>query len=743
MCAAVTAAREGIEVILLQDRPVLGGNASSEVRLWALGASAHMRSNNRWARESGVIGEILGENVRRNREGNPHYFDALLLEKVHKEKNITLLLNTAVQSIDEGGKRIKTVTGYSSITETFHTVEAEIFCDASGDGIVSYLAGCEFRQGAEESAVFGEPYGDTAAELGPMMGHTIFFYSKDTGKPVDFTPPEWADLDVEAEIPRFRKISAKDSGCYFWWIEYGGDLDTIGDSEKIKWELWRIVYSIWNHIKNSGQFPEASAYTLEWVGGIPGKRESRRFIGEHTLTQQDVTERTARFDDVSFGGWSVDIHPSDGIYSSREGCYQFFSRGVYPIPFRCFFNTERENLLWAGRIFSTSHIAFASTRVMTTLAHAAQAAGAAAALCVNNRWSPAELTQPSRMKMLQQRLLLRNQFIPGTALCDEKNLAPSAALSASSEFPYSLPPQEDNPIHFKEDTALLLPLSPKMPHKLKFWAVAEREESLAVEIARSRSAGVFIPEETIAVTEITLPRGESKFAVEIPADPAEENEFVFIIFKAARGITLKSSPLRISAMQKLIRFGQQDTPEGSGFDRFPFWFPERYPEALLPAFERQTSPAAPVSEEDPAVHPFGADRVVSGIHRPYDRAHCWQPDPLDKFPSLTLKWEKEVKIRQIILFMDMDYEQAMETVQRGHAYPMMPQCVSDLTVTADGGIFLAERRDHYGEQLVITLPEPAVVRELSVNLKKIHGNGPGALFGVSVYPEIVLTDSPR
>ena len=100
-CAAITAARTGMKVIVVQDRPVLGGNASSEVRLWVLGATSHMGNNNRWAREGGVINEIMLENIHRNPDGNPLIFDTVLLEKVVEEKNITLLLNTAVFDLDK------------------------------------------------------------------------------------------------------------------------------------------------------------------------------------------------------------------------------------------------------------------------------------------------------------------------------------------------------------------------------------------------------------------------------------------------------------------------------------------------------------------------------------------------------------------------------------------------------------------------------------------------------------------
>ena len=149
-CAAITAARAGIKVLLVQDRPVLGGNSSSEIRLWVLGATSHMGNNNRWAREGGVIDEILVENTFRNREGNPHIVDTLLLEKVRNEPNIRLLLNTAVFEVTKRDEdTIASVRGFCSQNSTLYELSAPLFCDASGDGVLGFMAGAAFRMGAE------------------------------------------------------------------------------------------------------------------------------------------------------------------------------------------------------------------------------------------------------------------------------------------------------------------------------------------------------------------------------------------------------------------------------------------------------------------------------------------------------------------------------------------------------------------------------------------------------------------
>jgi hypothetical protein len=333
-CAAVTAARAGLKVILVQDRPVLGGNCSSEVRLWILGATSHMGNNNRWAREGGVIDEIMLDNINRNPDGNPLIFDIVLLEKVVEEANITLLLNTAVYDLDKksGSENdaIETVYAFCSQNSTKYVLSAPLFCDSSGDGILGFLAGAAFRMGAESMEEFGEKFAPDKA-YGELLGHSMYFYSKDIGRPVKFTPPSFALQDI-TDIPRYKTFSPKDFGCRLWWLEYGGRLDTVHDTETIKWELWKVVYGAWNYIKNSGEFPEAENMTLEWVGTIPGKRESRRFEGDYLIKQQDIVEQKTFDDTVAFGGWSLDLHPADGVYSDQSGCNQWHSKGFTAFP---------------------------------------------------------------------------------------------------------------------------------------------------------------------------------------------------------------------------------------------------------------------------------------------------------------------------------------------------------------------------------------------------------------------------
>ncbi|MEM9084103.1 MAG: FAD-dependent oxidoreductase, partial [Planctomycetota bacterium] len=240
VCCAIAAAREGVRVTLVQDRPVLGGNARSEVRLWILGATSHMGNNNRWAREGGVIDEILVENTFRNPEGNPVIFDTVLLEKVIDEPNITLLLNTAAYEVTKSSPdRIRSVNAFCSQNQTVYNIAAPVFCDASGDGVLGFLSGAAFRMGAETKDEFGELFAPSNG-FGGLLGHSIYFYTKEHGRSVEFVPPSFAKKNMAPHL-KARSYNTSTDGCQLWWIEYGGRHDTVHDTEQIKWELWSVV----------------------------------------------------------------------------------------------------------------------------------------------------------------------------------------------------------------------------------------------------------------------------------------------------------------------------------------------------------------------------------------------------------------------------------------------------------------------------------------------------------------------
>ena len=440
ICAAIASARNGAKTALVQSRGVLGGNASSEIRMHIVGASCHNSKKN--LAESGILLEILLENKRRNPYQNFSIWDSVLWEKVHFQENLTLFLNTDVRSAQMEGKRILSVTGYQNTTETDLTFLADIFIDATGHGTVGVLAGAKSRVGSEGKAEFDEPTAPDQPNT-DTMGSTIMFQAVNRGKPVHFEKPHWAYSYTEEDLKHrshynctktlgegdnkaLPDFSTFDSG--YWWLELGGDNeDNIKNAEEIRDELLKTLYGVWDHIKNAGDHG-AENYDLEWVGMVPGYRESRRLEGPYLLNENDVRANRIFEDAVAYGAWPMDVHTPGGILDTDKlpsAVYNF--EGHYTIPYRCYYSKDVDNLMMAGRNISTSKMAFSSTRVMGTCAIGGQAAGTAAAMAVKEKILPAQVN----VSALQQRLLRQDCFIPGFKNQDEKDFAPLCRIHAN------------------------------------------------------------------------------------------------------------------------------------------------------------------------------------------------------------------------------------------------------------------------------------------------------------------------
>lgn len=728
VCTAVTAARAGLKVLLVQDRPVLGGNASSEIRLWILGATSHMGNNNRWSREGGVIDEILVENTCRNPEGNPVIFDMILLDKVKQEDNISLLLNTAVYELGKKDKdTIDYLKAYCSQNSTTYFLRSPLFCDASGDGIVGFLAGAAFRMGAESRDEFGEQMAPSA-EYGELLGHSLYFYSKDTGKPVSFTPPSFALKDITS-IPRFRNFNTKEFGCKLWWVEYGGRLDTVHDTEKIKWELWKIVYGVWDHIKNSGEFPDAGNLTLEWVGAIPGKRESRRFEGDYILTQQDLIEQRYHEDAVAYGGWSIDLHPADGIYSERPGCNQWHSKGIFHIPYRTLYSKNISNLFLAGRIISVSHVAFGATRVMATSAYTGQAVGMAAKLCADRKLNPRDLSAKDNIALLQQMLLKSGQYIPGLHIEDGEDLMRLCTITPSSELTFRgfAPEGKWKPLNIS--SAQLIPLPEGDVPVFKTTVRAARSTVLRVQLKTSERKGNFTPDLCLAEKDIKLIPGEQVIELDFKVS-LETGAYVFLMFGQNTDVELGYTEKRVTGILSVFNlvnkavsnYGKQSPVPGSGVDEFEFWCPQRRPEGQNLTIEIDGNTTV-----------FAVSNITNGVDRPVNRPNAWVADPSDLSPGLSLSWGTKQTIRRIELWFDTDFDHPMESVLMTHPEKVMPFCVQHYSVYDESGNVLAEVRDNYQTCNRLIFDEPVLTSKLLIKMDHPSKDVPASIFAIRCY----------
>jgi len=429
VCAGLAAARNGASVVLIQDRPVLGGNTSSEISVHAGGAD--FDGNRPHARESGIIEELRLEDAVHDPRCVPVMWDLTLYDAVRREPRITLLLNTSVTGVRMAAPgRIAQVEAIRPSTQHAFTIGGDMFLDCTGDGWLGYFAGADYRMGREARQEHGEPHA-----LGPdnfTLGASLCFIARDVGEPREFFPPPWAKRFLTCDALPHRHPDLCRTG--FWWNELGGVFDMTRDTERVRDELVATLLGLWDHIKN--HCPQcrdlARTWELEWFGWVPGKRETRRLLGDHILTELDLVEARPFEDAVAHGGWPIDLHPPWGIYDREPPALMLPLEDIYSIPLRALYSRNVENLLFAGRCASATHVAFGSTRLAATGAAMGQAAGTAAAMAAFRGCTPREIAD-RHIRELQEILLRQDQYIPDLAAQDEGDMARKAWISASSE----------------------------------------------------------------------------------------------------------------------------------------------------------------------------------------------------------------------------------------------------------------------------------------------------------------------
>ncbi len=389
--------------------------------MWICGA--HGKNN----KETGILEEIQLENCHRNPSLNYSVWDGVLYGKVFFQPNLTPLMNCSCTDAEMDGDRIVSIQAWQLTTQTWHTIRAGQFIDCSGDSVLAPLTGAAFRTGREARSEFNEDIEPRHADE-KTMGNSLLIQLRKTDEPQPFIPPRWAYKFTSPDDVRNRMGGVRAHN--FWWIELGGLQDTIKDAEAIRDQLMRVTYGIWDYIKNHApEREESKNWAIEWIGSLPGKRENRRYVGDHVLTQNDVRAE-GRFDDtVAYGGWSMDDHHPAGLLYPGKPTIFHPAPSPYGIPYRSLYSRNIANLLFAGRNISVTHAALSSTRVMGTCAILGQAAGTAAALCVRHGCAPRALSSGARLRELQAILMDDDCFLPGfTKPISE--LSRSAALDA-------------------------------------------------------------------------------------------------------------------------------------------------------------------------------------------------------------------------------------------------------------------------------------------------------------------------
>jgi len=381
VCAAVSAARLGLKVALIQDRPVWGGNNSSEVRVH-LGGRTNIGP---YPKIGDVVNEI-GPAAGGNAKPASQYEDERKHDVVDAEKNISQFLNTRAVRVEMDGTRIKAVIGRHIESGVETRFVAPVFADCTGDASVGMAAGAEYRHGREGRDEFNEPTAPEKADS-MTMGSSVQWYSVEEKTKVDFPDIKWG-LDFNDANCEFVKMGE-------WTWETGMNRHQVNEFERVRDYGMMVVMSNWSFLKNHSKKKELyTGSKLDWVAYVAGKRESYRLVGDLLLTEVDIVDDKIYPDGTACSTWTVDLHYPDPKNTKNFPGAEFKSIAKhiaiypYPIPYRCFYSKNIDNLFMAGRDISVTHVALGTVRVMRTTGMMGEVVGMAAAVCIQNNCEP-------------------------------------------------------------------------------------------------------------------------------------------------------------------------------------------------------------------------------------------------------------------------------------------------------------------------------------------------------------------
>jgi hypothetical protein len=740
VCAALASARQGAQTVLIQNRPVLGGNSSSEIRVPPCGAA----SFHAYARETGIISELCIEERARNHAPLGYLnansvWDLTLYDAVIRQPGLTLHLNTNVDGVAMAGARlIEAVQATVLNAETRLSVSARTFIDCTGDGIVAHLAGCAWRMGSESRAEFNEPHAPRCASDG-VMGSTLLFRTRDIGQPAPYHAPDWAVRYEDASFFKSHGRSLQPRGG-FWWIELSNPWHTITDAEDIRHELTRHVLGIWDYIKNRDPqlLESAKNHALEWIGQVPGKRESRRVIGRHLMTEVDLAYGVEFPDEVAFGGWYVDLHPPGGLLAD-EGDHDHFSAntqfeqrsraivGPYGIPLRALIARDVDNLLLAGRNISVSHAVLGSTRLMQTCALLGQAAGTAAAVALQKGISLPESPQLI-IGEIQQSLLRTGCFLPHTANHDPQDKARSARVSASSQTLSRGAAMEDSWVN------------PGLNHRF-FKAAANDHDGLdtrrgqyiacsgghisAISLGLGNSSGV--PQEVTAVVlevdSIWDYRLEPYPALSTARLTVSPGDFHWVKWE-----------VNIEApYQRYLRLDLLPNP-GVAWHTAGALLPGQVAATEMDGRMRCFKDGVTLCFDiDPAQVCYAPGNVLSGVTRPHRWTNLWRSDPSQPLPQwIELAWDSPQQVSRVELTFPGHLLREYEAYA---PFYRDAQCPRDYAITAWDGIKwveLIQVEGNYQRQRQHDFP-PVDISRLRLTVSATNGDPSAGVYEIRAY----------
>lgn len=723
--AAIAAARTGARTALVHDRPALGGNASSECGVPMNGAAIFHPN----ARETGIAEEMIRTKAFLGSPGQSEVLEQI----VAAEESLDVYCNLRVVGAETDDRRnVVSATAQHTLTGEQMSFSARVFIDATGDGWLGYFAGADYRIGREGREEFGESMApeepDGCTMSGCLMGQYegkawLGFLAEDTGQPVPCEAPPWARKMPDPFPKKLARIHWGD-----WWVEHSNELDDLFEAERARDELLRINFGYWDYIKNrSERQGEARNFEQVYVPIVNARRESRRLLGPHVLTQDDVQQARPFEDRVAYGGWGIDLHDIKGIFGPSSDGWEGGGPPPpprYGIPYRILYSRNVPNLMMAGRCMSVTHVALGSVRVESTLATLGQAAGTAAALCVQKGCLPGDIAD-HHLAELQQVLLRDDQTIPDMRNEDPRDLARGARVRASSaETCLPLPPdrlERGWTTTLTDDVGVLLPVCGRQfIETLRVRAMLQRpgDPTLTVHVA-SCADGESLRSEPDAFTasaEVSAWRsdGDGPFGgipgwTEFAVNRAFQGPWLMIWFSGLDTLQLKSTFLKYPGCSRLDRDRRTGRLKKS-------WF-------KMPLVD--ASPAISIPCDGAAVN------VINGLTRvDAESTNMWISEPGQRLPQwVELDFGAPRRLGWVQLTFDTDLG------ANKHDYEVPPVLVRDYeiqvadgagwkTVHAEAGNYLRFRRHR--------LPEVTTQR-MRVVVTATHGDPCARIYAISVF----------
>lgn len=780
LCAALASARRGVKVALIHERTLLGGNNSSEVRVVASGSTA----SNSWSAETGLMHEFLLSDRARNHE---QFFDQgminvvhdlAFLERVRTEKNITLFLNTVVRGVESesvgedrapkstsnglgriggGARTIKALHAIQLGSETEFVITGRQYMDATGDGTVGFLAGADFRYGREARAEFDEALAPLVAD-DTTMGATINMLARDVGRPVPYVPPPDVKVYRSLDDIGFKRtlyhIGKPLYGGY-WWLEVGNPFHQIRDNPEIREELHRHVLGVWNYIKNYSDFRDsAKNFALDWIGMVPGKRESRRLMGDIVLNEHHCHVDQRWPDAIGFAGWHIDLHIKGGILNKidpgeRENAdrnYKHWIRiPIFTLPLRCFYSCNVENLWMVGRCLSTTHVGLGPVRVMQTLAHLAQAVGTSAAYALSNGLTPRETADPSgpHIAKIRQALLREDVRIPGLANADQADLALHRPVRVSSQArldlggvderrAYNLGKARREGVMTSEALSMVVPLTSDRLESVEFCLRNELpvEQRLKVNLQRLERIWDRDDNAILATAELVVPAAGTHWAkATLRADIVPGHPYRISIHGGESLAWLAAAEWATGTTVQYLHVSPGG-PEAKNAHR-PGYSIE---EVMIPAYRhwRQITTATAIRIQ-PDQHPYGGENITNGFSSPECLPNLWVSDPAQTLPQYAeIDLGADTEFNCVEVTFDTHLGRRTEFQE---AFFRAPECAQDwkiLAQTATGWTELYAETGNVLRKRSIPVPrtKTAAIRIL---VERTNGAREARIYEVRVY----------